>query len=115
MNQVRNDPAHSRYELSVDGGTAFAAYRREGDTLVFTHTEVPSTLEGRGVGSALMEGALADVRSRHLLVRPDCPFVAALYRASRRRARPSGVIDRRVVGQAGAPTTVLTSMKSTSP
>ena len=77
MNQVRNDPAHSRYELSVDGGTAFAAYRREGDTLVFTHTEGPPALEGRGIGSALVEGALADVRLRHLRVQPDCPFVAA--------------------------------------
>ena len=79
MSEVRDDPAHGRYELSVDGGTAFAAYRREGDTLVFTHTEVPPALEGRGIGSALVEGALADVRSRHLRVRPDCPFVAAYF------------------------------------
>lgn len=77
MSEVCDDPARSRYELSVDGGTAFAAYRREGDTLVFTHTEVPPALEGQGVGSALVEGALADLRSRHLRVRPDCPFVAA--------------------------------------
>ena len=77
MSEVCDDPARSRYELSVDGGKAFAAYRREGDTLVFTHTEVPPALEGQGVGSALVEGALADVRSRHLRVRPDCPFVAA--------------------------------------
>ena len=77
MSEVCDDPARSRYELSVDGGTAFAAYRRDGDTLVFTHTEVPPALEGQGVGSALVEGALADLRSRHLRVRPGCPFVAA--------------------------------------
>lgn len=77
MTEVRDDPARSRYELRVDDEVAIAAYRRDGDTMVFTHTEVPSLLEGRGIGSALVKGALADVRSRHLKVQPDCPFVAA--------------------------------------
>jgi predicted GNAT family acetyltransferase len=61
--------------LDVDGATAITAYRREGDTLVFTHTEVPEELEGQGIGSRLIEGALADVRGRGLKVVPLCAFV----------------------------------------
>ena len=77
MSQVHDNPAEHRYELAVDGQTAFAAYQREGDALVFTHTEVPPELEGRGVGSRLVAGALAEVRAKGLKVVPQCPFVAA--------------------------------------
>ena len=45
--------------------------------LTFTHTEVPESLEGRGVGSKLIAGALDDVRHRNLKIVPECPFVAS--------------------------------------
>lgn len=77
MNEVRNDPTHSRYVLDVEGQQAIAAYRRDGDVLTFTHTQVPEALQGRGVGSALVKGALADVRRAGLTIIPHCPFVAA--------------------------------------
>lgn len=40
-----------------------------------THTEVGDDFEGRGVGSALVRGALDDVRRNGLSVQPLCPFV----------------------------------------
>lgn len=70
--KVTNNEQESRYEL----GGAIAAYRREGDALAFTHTEVPVELEGQGIGSRLIRGALDDVRRRGLKVRPLCSFVA---------------------------------------
>lgn len=73
--EVRQSEAGSRYELEREGETAFAAYRREGEVLVFDHTVVPEALEGQGVGSALVKGALDDVRRQGLKVRPDCSFV----------------------------------------
>jgi uncharacterized protein len=36
--------------------------------------------EGKGVGAALVQGVLDDVRARGLKVRPCCPFVAAYIR-----------------------------------
>ena len=50
---------------------------REGDAIVFTHTQVPPALEGQGVGSRLIAGALAQVREAGLKVVPACSFVAA--------------------------------------
>jgi predicted GNAT family acetyltransferase len=74
--EVINDEAASRYELHVDREVAIAAYRLQGDFITFTHTEVPPALEGRGVGSRLIEGALADVRAKGLRVIAECSFVA---------------------------------------
>ena len=76
--QVVNNPEQSRYEASLDGSqVGFAEYRLEGDTIVFTHTEVADEAEGKGIGSALAESALDDVSNRGLRVVPRCRFIAA--------------------------------------
>ena len=72
---VVDNQARHRFELVVDGETAIAAYRRDGDRITFTHTEVPAAIEGRGVGKALIAGALDQVRAQGLRVVPLCPFV----------------------------------------
>ena len=72
-----HDEAHSSYELKKDGRVvAFARYRREGDTLFFTHTEVDQALEGQGLGSRLAGYALDDVGRRGLKAVPQCSFIA---------------------------------------
>lgn len=73
--RVRDNAARSRFELPVDGQTAVLHYRREGDTLVLVHTEVPTALGGRGLGGVLARAALESARERDLKVRPTCPFV----------------------------------------
>lgn len=74
---VTHTPTAERFEIEVDGGTALLAYTRRGDTVVFTHTEVPEEAEGRGVGTALVEAGLAWARDEKARVVPSCPFVAA--------------------------------------
>jgi predicted GNAT family acetyltransferase len=76
---VRHNEAEGRFELATDHGLATAAYARDGDTLVFTHTVVPPADEGHGIGSALVAGAMAEVRAAGLKVIPQCPFVAAWF------------------------------------
>ncbi|HEX8307760.1 MAG TPA: GNAT family N-acetyltransferase [Allosphingosinicella sp.] len=73
--EVRNNEAESQYELEVEGELALAAYRLSDGRIVFTHTEVPDALEGRGIGSKLIEAALDDVRTKGLKVVPACAFV----------------------------------------
>ena len=74
---VRDNPERNRFELPLDGHTAFSEYRRNGDVLTIMHTEVPPELNGRGIGSALVRGMLAIVRRDGLKVVPRCPFVRA--------------------------------------
>jgi predicted GNAT family acetyltransferase len=64
----------SRFEVHLGGELGgFAEYALEPGRVVFTHTEV--AVEGKGLGSALVKQALADVRERGLSVVPQCPFV----------------------------------------
>ena len=76
MDQVMDTPRH-RYELVLDGHTAFSAYRREGDVLTFYHTVVPPALQGQGVASRLIAGALADVRAKRLKLIAESSFLRA--------------------------------------
>ncbi|MBV9930343.1 MAG: N-acetyltransferase [Alphaproteobacteria bacterium] len=73
--EVTDNPERGQYELTVDGATAIAAYRRHDDHLTFYHTEVPAALGGRGIGKRLIAAALADVRRQGLRVVATCPFV----------------------------------------
>ena len=75
MAEVTNNEAEHRYELVVDGQLAIAAYRLGDGVITFTHTEVPDSLAGRGIGKRLVKAALDDVRARGLKVVPICPFV----------------------------------------
>jgi predicted GNAT family acetyltransferase len=72
---VRDNPARNRFEMDTEAGVAFANYRRDGRTLMITHTEVPRAIEGRGVGSQFVAGVLELVRSRGEKVVPLCGFV----------------------------------------
>lgn len=74
---VVDNPAEHRFEAVVDGELAVASYRRRGDTIIFTHTEVPQALEGQGVASALARAALQQVQAEGLRVVPRCRFMAA--------------------------------------
>lgn len=77
MAEVADNPALSRYEMVVDGVTAFVVYRRDGDVVELVHTEVPQALSGRGVGTALARGTLDLIRAAGQRTRPLCPFIAA--------------------------------------
>jgi predicted GNAT family acetyltransferase len=75
---VRDNTEQQQYEVDVDGELAgWIVYRQRGDTVAMLHTEVEPEHEGKGVGAALVQGALDGVRARGLKVQPLCPFVAA--------------------------------------
>ena len=72
---VRNNPARSRFELDVDGGTAVANYEAGDGVITFTHTEVPVQARRAGVGSLLIREALETVRTLGLKIVARCSFV----------------------------------------
>ena len=77
MLAVSDNPAMSRFEMTSGDAIAFVEYRREGDRIVLTHTEVPDALSGQGVGSKLVAGVLDRIRSQGSMVVAQCEFVAA--------------------------------------
>lgn len=75
-NGVRNNTALSRFELDADGAIAFVNYSISGGDIVFTHTETPRALRGRGHATRLVAGAIALSNEMGLKVIPGCSFVA---------------------------------------
>lgn len=82
MNQqvtVRYVPEASRFEATLPGSeeVAFLEVVPSEGLWTFQHTEVPKSMEGRGVGSELVRQALAHVRELGATIEPVCPFTAA--------------------------------------
>ena len=81
MDQHQTDPvvenvAGNRFEMAFPGGRAFASFRRDGDRLIVTHTEVPAAFNGRGLGSRLALGLFENARATGRRIVPACSFVA---------------------------------------
>ncbi len=65
-----------RYEFQLEEHTPIIEYIKAQDKIYLTHTEVPTALEGKGIGSALVKQALEDIEKKGLTLVPLCPFVA---------------------------------------
>ena len=72
-----HNPAHSRYELEVDGLIAFADYQRSGQTLVIPHVEAAPALRGTGAAGRLMTRVAETARSEGMKIVPLCGYAAA--------------------------------------
>lgn len=77
---VTDNAARHRFEMEVEGWTAFVAYRRGAGVIMLDHAEVPRQLEGRGIGGRLVRATLDAVRAEGSKVVPRCSFVAAFMR-----------------------------------
>ena len=77
---VEENAAAQRFEAHVGQYLAFAEYQRDGETIIFTHTEVPTAIEGHGIASALAHTALEHAQAHYLTVIPQCPFFASYIR-----------------------------------
>ncbi|MEU8762842.1 GNAT family N-acetyltransferase [Streptomyces sp. NPDC048659] len=77
--QVTDQPDAHRYVARLDGAeeiAGIAEYLRTPELIAFTHTEVDSAYEGKGVGSALARSSLDEARAAGLRVLAVCPFYA---------------------------------------
>jgi predicted GNAT family acetyltransferase len=72
---VVENVAGSRFEMAFPGGRAFASFRRDGDRLIVTHTEVPAAFNGQGLGSRLCLGMFETARTTGRRIVPACSFV----------------------------------------
>jgi uncharacterized protein len=65
-----------QFEFHVEGFVSFIAYIKAKEKIFLTHTEVPTALEGKGIGSALVKAVLEEIEKNNLTLVPLCPFVA---------------------------------------
>lgn len=80
--QITDNPGRSRYEARAGDrvlGIVDYTVRPDGG-LVLDHTEVFPGSEGKGVGTSLARGVLADVRARGIRPKIECPFISAYVR-----------------------------------
>jgi len=78
---VHDNAADTRFEITVDGRLAgYVDYRRDGDEYALPHTRVYPEFGGRGIGTQLIAGVLAEIASRGGTVLPYCPFVPRVIR-----------------------------------
>jgi len=73
---IVNNKLKHRFETEVGSKTAFLNYILHENVITFTHTEVPASLNGRGIGTALVKTGLSYAIEQGLRVVPQCPFVA---------------------------------------
>jgi predicted GNAT family acetyltransferase len=73
-------PSGGRYVARIEGKPdAEMTFSRAGEKiLIIDHTGVPDELGGMGVGKALVEHMVMDVRERGLRIVPLCPFTRAM-------------------------------------
>lgn len=74
-------PDARRFEARLGTQTVgFTRYVVRDGSIALLHTEVDPSVEGKGIGSQLAAGVLADSMSRGLTVVVRCPFIAAYVR-----------------------------------
>ena len=73
---IRHDAQQQRFDTEADGHAAHLEYRRHGEVLTITHTEVPEAIGGRGIAGKLVRAAADYARGAGLKVAPVCSYSA---------------------------------------
>ena len=73
---IKND-TQSRFQITVDGYTAFILFKEIDKDISLIHTESPEEIGGRGVATALIEKTLIYLEQHNYILAPLCPLVYA--------------------------------------
>lgn len=76
---IKNDQLH-RFEMMLFDDTAFIEFVESEKTFTLIHTEVPESLQGKGIGSAIIEKTLSYAKANGFVIKPICPFVLAFLK-----------------------------------
>jgi uncharacterized protein len=74
---ITNNEKMQQFETRVGIEQPYLEYRISDGVIHLMHTDVPDSLSGQGIGSALTAYAFDYARRHHLQVKAYCPFVRA--------------------------------------
>lgn len=74
--EITDNKIKHQFETVIDGYTARAEYILSSSKIIITHTEIPKQLEGKGIGSELMEEVFKKIETMNVKLIPLCPFAA---------------------------------------
>ncbi|MEM8964969.1 MAG: GNAT family N-acetyltransferase [Bacteroidota bacterium] len=77
---VVHQPEKKRFAIPLNDETAVLEYIPAKKFIVFTHTEVPVSHEGKGLASRLAKTGLEYAKETNQPVMPLCPYVAMYIR-----------------------------------
>jgi predicted GNAT family acetyltransferase len=77
---VQDNPGRHRFEIEVQGKISWAEYLLGEGTITFTHTLVPESQRGRGIGTQLVQAGLAAAQAQHRAVIPACSMFTRYMR-----------------------------------
>jgi predicted GNAT family acetyltransferase len=80
---VHHNADAERFEATVDDRLCVAQYRRAGNVLTMTHTEVPDGVQRRGVAGELVRAAIDYARANTLRIAPLCSYVRGYFERHR--------------------------------
>jgi uncharacterized protein len=75
--KIVNNADLMHFEIHEGDDIAYLEYRFYKKDIAFMHTEVPESMSGKGIASALAEYAFKFAKENKKLVMVYCPFVAA--------------------------------------
>lgn len=74
--EVRDNPESRCYDALIDGEVVGSlVYEVEGPRIVLTHTWIEPARREHGIGTALIKGALDDLRAKGAKITVYCSFV----------------------------------------
>jgi predicted GNAT family acetyltransferase len=78
--ELSDNKEDHRFELVIDGETAFIEYLETPGPIALEHTEVPNTLGGKGVAAALVEKTFLYLEGQGRKIVPHCPYIQAFLK-----------------------------------
>jgi predicted GNAT family acetyltransferase len=77
---VHDNPSRRRFEIELEGAVSYAEYTLGEGTITFTHTLVPESMRGKGIGTQLVQAGLVAAQAQHRGVIPQCSMFAEYMR-----------------------------------
>lgn len=80
--EIIHDKENKRFTLDINGELAIVEYVHKDDKLLLVHSEVPKSMQGKGVGKILIEKTFEKLTKQGYKAVAVCSYVKAVARRS---------------------------------